>query len=106
YHARGLAWCGSPYAFHTIGSTMACTARAYAPVAGMPKRTAGEDFYFLDKLAKAGPIEPMNGTVVQCSPRASHRVPFGTGRRMSQLLSIPDDSICGYHPASYRALRA
>ncbi|HAJ27569.1 MAG TPA: hypothetical protein DCG53_10060, partial [Syntrophus sp. (in: bacteria)] len=29
YYVLGLGWAGSPYAFHTIGSTMACTAAAY-----------------------------------------------------------------------------
>ena len=47
-----MKYARSPYAFHTIGSTMAVSANHYAKVRGFPKREAGEDFYLLNKLAK------------------------------------------------------
>ena len=81
----GLSYAGSPYAFHAIGSTMSCTAEAYAAVRGMNRRTAAEDFHFLDKLAKLGRIGHIEKTTVFPSPRTSHRVPFGTGQRMLRV---------------------
>ncbi|HOO90382.1 MAG TPA: hypothetical protein PLA74_06125, partial [Syntrophales bacterium] len=78
YYVLGLRWAASPYAFHSIGSTMACTAEAYAAVRGMNKRRAGEDFYFLDKLAKIGRVGRITATTVHPSARPSGRVPFGT----------------------------
>ncbi len=82
YYVLALRWAGSPYAFHSIGSTMACTATAYAGVRGMNKRKAGEDFYFLDKLAKTGRMGRINTTTVYPASRRSARVPFGTGKRI------------------------
>ena len=76
----GLSYAGSPYAFHAIGSTIACTAEAYVGVRGMNRRTAAEDFYFLNKLAKIGKIGTVTNTTVFPSARISERVPFGTGR--------------------------
>ena len=47
---------GSPYAFQTLGSSIALDFDAYAKVRGFPRRRAGEDFYVLCKLAKVAPI--------------------------------------------------
>ncbi len=105
YHELGLTYARSPYAFPTIGSAMACTARAYAAVSGMNRRLAGEDFYFLQQLAKTGPVQRVDGTVVRPSARASHRVPFGTGQRVRRFLEEGDTGRF-YHPESYRMLRA
>ena len=58
YYVLGLASAGSHYAHHTIGSTIAVDAIAYAKVRGVPKRTAAEDFYLLGKLAKIGAVVP------------------------------------------------
>jgi len=76
----GLHLAGSPYAYHTIGSALACRASAYVAAGGMNRRSAAEDFYFLQQLAKVAGVETLSGTVVQPSPRFSHRVPFGTGK--------------------------
>ncbi len=105
YHELSLRWAGSPYGFHTIGSAMACTARAYAAISGMNRRRAGEDFYFLQQLAKTGPIDRIHATTVRPSPRASWRVPFGTGRRVQRYLDDDRDEYRLYHPESYRLLR-
>lgn len=75
----GLQQAGSPYAYHTIGSTFACRAGAYVAAGGMNRRTAGEDFYFLQQLAKVAGIDPLAGTLVRPSSRPSARVSFGTG---------------------------
>ncbi|HPO12405.1 MAG TPA: hypothetical protein PLI09_03095 [Candidatus Hydrogenedentes bacterium] len=106
YHELGLAYAGSPYAFPTIGSTITCTARAYAASGGMNRRQAGEDFYFLQHLAKTGRVESITSTTVHPSPRTSHRVPFGTGRRVSTFFENSADAYLLYHPESYRVLKA
>ncbi|MBI2434125.1 MAG: hypothetical protein HYV26_14810 [Candidatus Hydrogenedentes bacterium] len=105
YHEAGLRFAGSPYAFHTIGSTISCTAAAYAAVSGMNQRQAGEDFYFLQQLAKTGVVEQISGTVVHPSSRPSHRVPFGTGRRVYESIEAGKPAQTTYNPRSYRILR-
>jgi hypothetical protein len=105
YHALGLAYAGSPYAFHTIGSAMACSAEAYAAVSGMNRRLAAEDFYFLQQLAKTGPVEPINEATVYPSARASARVPFGTGARMREFQSSAEDAYLVYRPEVYGILK-
>jgi hypothetical protein len=106
YHALQLTWAASPYGYHAIGSAMACTAQAYAAIAGMNRRQAGEDFYFLQQLAKTGAVEAVSGTIVRPSGRASHRVPFGTGRRVQRFLDGGEDEYLLYHPDSYAVLCA
>ncbi len=101
----GLSFAGSPYAFHAIGSTMACTAQAYVDVRGMNRRTAAEDFHFLNKLAKIGSIGVIKSTTVFPSPRPSERVPFGTGRRVLRFLTGGSDEIRLYDPRIFAILR-
>lgn len=76
----GLSEAGSPYAYHTIGSAFACRGEAYVVAGGMNRRSAAEDFYFLQQLAKTSGVAMLKGTIVRPSPRCSTRVPFGTGR--------------------------
>lgn len=106
YYVLGLGWAGSPYAFHTIGSTMACTAAAYTAVRGMPCRQAGEDFYFMNKLAKIGSLGYIRDTTVYPSARPSGRVPFGTGRRMLRFLEGAHDEYLIYDPRVFSVLKA
>ena len=101
----GLSFAGSPYAFHSIGSTMACTARAYVDVRGMNRRKAAEDFHFLNKLAKIGRIGTVSTTTVYPSPRLSTRVPFGTGRSMVRFINGETDEYRLYHADIYTILR-
>jgi len=105
YHELGLCFAGSPYAFHTIGSATACTAGAYAAAGGMNQREAGEDFYFLQELAKTGRVSRITDTTVRPSARASHRVPFGTGAYIAKHLDGPGHTTHLYHPDAYLALR-
>ena len=79
-YLHGLQFAGSPYAYHAIGSAIACRATAYVAVGGMNRRAAGEDFYFLQQLTKTSGVEMLRGTLVRPSARTSQRVPFGTGR--------------------------
>jgi len=82
HYVDGLKSAGSPYAYHSIGSTMAVTAEAYVLADGVPvKRLAGEDFYFLQNVAKNCRIDEIPSTVYP-SARLSARTPFGTGQRM------------------------
>lgn len=102
YYTLGLASVGSPYAYQSMGSSLCVLADAYAEVRGFPRRDAGEDFYLLDKLAKLGsvhrpPVEP-----IRIWSRVSDRVPFGTGRRVRDL--IDGEPIALYHPRCFELL--
>lgn len=105
YYVLGLGFAGSPYAFHTIGSTMICTPESYVAVRGMNRREAAEDFYFLDKLAKWGPVARIHTTTVYPSGRPSRRVPFGTGRRMIRFLEGRRNEYLLYDPEVFRILK-
>lgn len=105
YMEIGLRFARSPYAFHTIGSTIVCTPEAYAAVSGMNRKMAGEDFYFLQQLAKTGAVHRIDTTTVHPSARESWRVPFGTGKRVGRYLEGKDEEWRVYHPESYRILR-
>ncbi len=89
-YRRGLASAGSPYAFHTIGSTMAVDAVRYAQARGMPRRAAGEDFHLLNKLAKLAPVATLPGAPILIEARPSTRTPFGTGQRLAALAASAD----------------
>jgi hypothetical protein len=106
YWVLGLKYANSPYAFHSIGSTMSCSADAYLEVRGMNKRDAGEDFYFLNKLAKIGKIGYIKETCVYPSARPSQRVPFGTGKRISRFLAGTHDEYLLYNPRIFEILGA
>jgi hypothetical protein len=104
YHVLALAAAGSPYAHHSLGSALAVEASAYAAVRGVPKREAGEDFYLLDKLAKAAPIGRPRGEAIAIQARRSPRVPFGTGPRVERILKEGDALVAS--PAAFRTLGA
>lgn len=105
-YVLGLEIAGSPYAFHTVGSAMACRALDYARMGGMNTRAAGEDFYFLQQLHRVSKVAPLRGTVVYPSPRPSHRVPFGTGRSMSRVLAGEENVITFHRTECFLILRA
>lgn len=102
-YVLGLALAGSPYAFHTVGSAMACRAEVYVRAGGMNRRLAAEDFYFLQQLAKISGVVPLSGTVVRPSARPSTRVPFGTGQAVARLLAGEDAVPC-FPAAAFRLL--
>ena len=103
-YVLGLVLAGSPYAFHTVGSAMACRVSAYVAAGGMNRRQAGEDFYFLQQIRKTTGVDSMMGTVVHPSPRASHRVPFGTGRAVGDMLSTGAGRLLFYQPELFSLL--
>jgi hypothetical protein len=106
-YVDGLHSAGSPYAFQTIGSAIAIAAKHYAEVRGFPKRSGGEDFYLLNKLAKTGAINNLQAPEIIIEARQSDRVPFGTGPAISKLLLEPNihQATIFYHPQIYVALK-
>lgn len=86
YYKESLSYCHFPYAFHTIGSSMAVKTSIYCKAGGMNKRKAGEDFYFLAKVFPYGKVIQLNSAIVYPSARISTRVPFGTGRAQQNFL--------------------
>lgn len=107
YYVAGLDYAGSPYAFHTIGSTLAFDYRVYAKARGFPKRAGGEDFYLLNKLAKLGGICRLKAPTLNIEARHSDRVPFGTGPAIGKILD--SNSVASaplfYHPHIFDELR-
>jgi glycosyltransferase involved in cell wall biosynthesis len=82
YYAINLWRIGSPYSFTAIGSAMALPVKSYRAIGGMTPHKSGEDFYFLQKLRKYGPVLTWNKEKVYPEARYSDRVFFGTGPAM------------------------
>ena len=78
---------GSPYAFQTVGSAFAVRFDAYIRAGGMRIRKGGEDFYFLQAVAKNGVVAVGDKVLVHPSARPSARVPFGTGPAVRKLMA-------------------
>ncbi len=104
YYINALKWSGLPSAYQTIGSSMAVRSSAYQKEGGMNKRKAGEDFYFLQKYIDKDTFGEIKTTKVIPSPRISNRVPFGTGKAVSDHLidhKIPST----YHLQTFKDLK-
>ena len=104
HYVAGLLFAKSPFAFHTVGSTVVCDHEAYIKIGGMNTKKAAEDFYFLQKLAKHYKIQRITSTKVKPSARESWRVPFGTGRSITDFSSNKKD-ILVYDPEVYLVLK-
>ena len=102
-HVLGLRCAGSPYAYHAIGSAIACKHSAYLKSGGMNCRRAGEDFYFLQQLAKTAGVGQVSGTVVRPAARISQRTPFGTGQVINTLCTSSNEQQF-YNPQCYKIL--
>ncbi|MBI1225423.1 MAG: glycosyltransferase [Bacteroidetes bacterium] len=105
YYVLAQRWAGIPHAWQTIGSSMAVRCDAYQQQGGMNRRQAGEDFYFLHKFIPLGGFGEITETKVIPSPRPSHRVPFGTGRAVGELLKNGGKYLT-YSPRSFEDLRS
>ena len=105
YYINALQYANYPYAYHTIGSSMAARSSAYQKQGGMNRRKAGEDFYFLHKIIPLGNFGKVNSTAIYPSARASHRVPFGTGRAVGQWLDSGEYEFMTYDPAIFENLK-
>ncbi|PCJ49010.1 MAG: hypothetical protein COA74_07020 [Gammaproteobacteria bacterium] len=106
YYVSGLTWAGSHYAFFTIGSCLAFRYDYYCMARGFQKRSAGEDFYLLNKLAKLGQIQFNVTAKLLIEPRISSRVPFGTGPTVEKILKLPHpEQYLYYHPQLFSELK-
>ncbi|MEP2026859.1 MAG: family 2 glycosyl transferase, partial [Reichenbachiella sp.] len=105
YYVDGLKYAGFPYAFQTIGSSMAVRSSAYQKQGGMNRRKAGEDFYFLHKIIPLGNFKELNVTKIIPSPRRSDRVPFGTGRAIGTWLDEGKSELLSYDPQIFEELK-
>jgi len=105
YYKNGLAYAELPYAYHTIGSSMAVRSNVYQKQNGMNKRKAGEDFYFLQKLIPLGNFTELKTTKIIPSPRVSDRVPFGTGKAIQNWLDEEKQELLSYNPKSFTDLK-
>lgn len=102
HYVTGLRRAGSPYAWHTVGSTIAVHHAHYAAVRGFPRRSGGEDFYLLNKLAKTGAVCSLRGPIIHLRARRSERVPFGTGPATARIEALPGPAAFhSYHPAGF-----
>ena len=104
YYNCGQRFSGYPFAWHTIGSSMAVRTKIYQQQGGMNKRKAGEDFYFLTKLFPLGDFTELNNTKVFPSPRPSERVPFGTGKAINKWLEEGTNNLPTYNPKTFTDL--
>jgi hypothetical protein len=104
YYRKALQTTGFPYAYHTLGSCMTFRTLKYIQAGGMPKKQAGEDFYFLQKLIPLGGFGEINTTVVYPSPRPSNRVVFGTGAGIKQHLEGSRRLGTTYNPLAFEDL--
>ncbi len=107
YYVAGLTWAGSPYAYHALGSVQIIHAEHYAKVRGFPKRSAGEDFYIQNKLAKTGQVCQLSEPRLQICTRRSQRTPFGTGAALKDILLLtnPHKDYTYYHPEIFAELK-
>ena len=105
YYVMCLRYAGSYYAFHTIGSAMACDHKTYIKAEGMNKKKAAEDFYFLEKISKHTPIFNIKNTAVFPSERKSWRVPFGTGQRVTRFHAKTHEEYFLYDPLIFEILK-
>ena len=105
YYFQGVAFTGFPYVHHTVGSAIAVKASPYMKAGGMNRRMAGEDFYFIQKLVPAGGFFNLNQTIVFPSPRASLRVPFGTGPVISRLTGTDNETLLSYNFEAFKDLK-
>jgi len=96
YYNQALLFCGFPFAFQTVGSSMAVRSSIYQKQGGMNKRKAGEDFYFIHKIIALGGFTNLSSTKVIPSPRISDRVPFGTGKAIGDWIETKADTYSTY----------
>ena len=108
YYVAGLQYAKSPYAYFTIGSILSFNIYAYCQVRGFPKRSAGEDFYLLNKLAKLGPVIHLPDVTIKLDARPSQRVPFGTGPAVQSIMELTEQGqeYYYYNPKVFIELKA
>lgn len=103
YYTNALRFAQFPHAYQTVGSSMAVKSWAYQKQGGMPKRKAGEDFHFINKIIPLGNFGEINNTRVIPSSRVSDRVPFGTGKAVNDWLKT--ERLLTYNPKTFEDLK-
>ena len=83
---------------------MVIEASTYAAVRGFPKKSAGEDFYMLNKIRKLTQIKSVAGPPIAIEARLSDRVPFGTGTNLKRISSLLEQDGSGGNFKSYNEL--
>ena len=106
YYNQCLKYANLPYAYHTVGSSMAVKSKAYQKQGGMNKRKAGEDFYFIHKIIALGDFSEIKTTKVIPSPRISDRVPFGTGKAIGDWVTNGSDVYFSYNFSIFEEIKA
>jgi len=101
YYLLNMMRIKNPYAFTALGSALAVPVWAYKKSGGMAPVKSGEDFYFLQKLAKTGKIALWADTTAFPSPRFSQRVFFGTGPALIKGDAGDWKSYPVYSPSSF-----
>lgn len=104
-YALNLMRTGHPYAFTAVGSSMACTMDAYRRIGGISPFKSGEDFYFLQKLAKTGGLIRFSPSFSRPSCRLSTRVFFGTGPALNKGIEDRWESYPFYPYALFEQMR-
>ncbi|MGC8866007.1 MAG: hypothetical protein ACP5O2_09845 [Bacteroidales bacterium] len=104
-YALNLLLIGNPYAFSALGSAMATTVKNYRRLNGITPVAAGEDFYFVQKWVKNGPVITWATTKAYPSGRFSNRVFFGTGPAMIKGRGGDWSSYPIYHPDLFVPIR-
>ncbi len=105
YYVHALRFANYPFAYQTIGSSMAARCNAYQQQGGMNRRKAGEDFYFLHKFTHSPHFSEIKNTKVIPASRPSHRVPFGTGKAIGDMLESKQTIYYTYAPDSFEDLK-
>ena len=85
YYRQGVRYIGAQYDYIPLGSCLIVHADGYARVRGFPRKSGGEDFYLLNKLAKLGAIAQPQTPLITIRCRYSKRVPFGTGPALIKM---------------------
>lgn len=105
YMKLAHSYAGFLYPFHSMGSAMAMRAVSYARAGGVPRKQAGEDFYFLQKLIPLGGFGELNNCTVFPSPRLSDRVIFGTGAAITAHIGGSDLAGLTYNIQAFEDLK-
>lgn len=98
YYSLNLRFTGTPYCFSPLGSSMAARVSAYRKINGLTPKKSGEDFYFLQKMVKAGRLLMYNHQIVYPGTRLSDRVFFGTGPAMIKGIAGQWDAYPLFNP--------
>ncbi len=104
YYLINLLLIDSPYAFSALGSAISFKVKGYRKISGITPKEAGEDFYFVNRMKKAGEILLWNDETVYPSARESDRVPFGTGPAVTKGKSGDWDSYPFYDKEGFERI--